>query len=79
MPVKFARSSRRHRVGRANMQAAILDAGEPECIPSDQPGMSDQFRWIGTDTRGEVLEIVAIEKPDCLLVIHAMPVKYRGL
>jgi len=60
------------------MMAAIQDAGDPERIPDDRPGMSDQFRWIGTDARGEVLEIVAIEKPDCLLVIHAMPLKYRG-
>lgn len=65
-------------MGRANIIAAIIDAGEPEVVHDDRPGMLDQVRWVGKDTRGELLEVVAIEKPDCLLVIHAMPVKYRG-
>lgn len=33
--------------------------------------------WIGDDDRGEELEVVAIERDDCLLAIHVMPTKYR--
>jgi hypothetical protein len=29
------------------------------------------------DERGLELEILAVEKPDCLLVIHVMPTQYR--
>ncbi len=37
----------------------------------------EQLVWIGNDDRGVELEIVAVEKPDCLLVIHVMPTHYR--
>jgi hypothetical protein len=33
--------------------------------------------WVGRDERGRELEIVALEKPDCFLVIHVMPTHYR--
>ena len=33
--------------------------------------------WIGPDERGRELEIVALEKPNCFLVIHVMPTHYR--
>jgi len=33
--------------------------------------------WVADDERGRELEIVAIEKPDCYLVIHVMPMHYR--
>jgi len=77
MDIKFTRTARRHRVGKARVLAAMQDAGEPTIVPASKPGESDRLVWIGVDTRGEVLEVVAVERPDCLLVIHAMPVKYR--
>lgn len=33
--------------------------------------------WVADDECGRELEIVAIEKPDCYLVIHVMPTPYR--
>lgn len=33
--------------------------------------------WIGEDERGRELEVVAIDRPDCLLVIHVMPTALR--
>jgi hypothetical protein len=33
--------------------------------------------WVADDERGRELEIVAIEKPDCYVVIHVMPTQYR--
>jgi hypothetical protein len=33
--------------------------------------------WIGDDERGRELEVVAIERPDCWLVIHVMPTRYQ--
>lgn len=34
------------------------------------------LRWEGRDDRGLLLEVVAVEKPDCLLVIHVMPLEW---
>jgi hypothetical protein len=36
-----------------------------------------RLSWVAEDERGRELEIVAIEKPDCYLVIHVMPTHYR--
>jgi hypothetical protein len=33
--------------------------------------------WVGRDERGRELEIVAVERPDCWLVLHVMPTHYR--
>ncbi len=33
--------------------------------------------WIAKDSRQRELEIVAIETPDCFLVIHVMPTDLR--
>jgi len=35
------------------------------------------IRWVGSDERGRELEIIAIERTDCRLVIHVMPLHYR--
>lgn len=33
--------------------------------------------FVGVDDRGEELEVVAVVLPSLLLVIHAMPTRYR--
>jgi len=44
-------------------------------------GVSDrgeQLRtWVGHDDRGVELEIAAVVRPDCLLVLHVMPTDLR--
>ena len=43
-----------------------------------EPATGDTtLSWVGKDERGRELEIVAIDKPDCYLVIHVMPTHYR--
>jgi hypothetical protein len=56
--------------------AAMEAAGEPECVPADGD-LDDRLRWVGPDDRGIVLEVIAVDLPDYLLVIHAMPVALR--
>ena len=51
-------------------------AGEPERVPADGD-LDDRLLWVGPDDRGIVLEVMAVELPDYLLVIHAMPVVFR--
>jgi hypothetical protein len=46
-------------------------------ISTDPESGETTLSWIADDERGRELEIVAIEKPDCYLVIHVMPTHYR--
>ena len=46
-------------------------------ITTDPETGATVLSWIADDERGRELEIVAIEKPDCYLVIHVMPTHYR--
>ena len=69
--VEFARSARRHRIGYAHAFHVIVNS-EAQWLAEQQ-----QFTWIGLDDRGVELEIVAVIKPDCLLVIHVMPTQLR--
>lgn len=68
--VRFTQSARKHRIGRAHA-LHVMDTSEPTVLEeSDQPR---RLVWLGADDRGIELEIVAIETPDYLLVIHVMP------
>lgn len=58
------------------MLAAMEAAGEPERVPADGD-LDDRLLWVGPDDRGIVLEVMAVDLPGCLLVIHAMPVALR--
>lgn len=68
-PVRFAQSSRRHRLGRARVVEA-MESVEP--IPHG-PADERRYVWFGRDGRGLAIEVIAVELPDSLLVIHAMP------
>ena len=52
------------------------DAGEPDVIPGTGD-LDDRLLLVGRDERGVQLEVIAIEQPDHLLVIHVMPYAYR--
>ncbi|MHB1930206.1 MAG: hypothetical protein ACYCUG_12440 [Acidimicrobiales bacterium] len=49
----------------------------PPTIETDEVTEAVIVRWVGDDERGRELEIIAIERPDCRLVIHVMPTHYR--
>lgn len=72
--VRFARSARKHRIGRAHAWHVINTAPEVRSIASTG---DVAVTWIGADDRDLELEIVAIVRPDCLLVIHVMPTALR--
>jgi len=48
-----------------------MDAGEPTVL--EEPEQPRRLVWLGADGRGLMLEIVVIETPNYLLVIHVMP------
>ena len=39
--------------------------------------LDDRLVWVGPDDRGVVLEVIAVDLPDYLLIIHAMPLAFR--
>lgn len=69
-PIRFTRSARRHRIGKAHA-LAVMNTAEPVL---DEQGIG----WIGADDRGIELEVYLVERPDVFLVIHVMPTALRG-
>lgn len=53
-----------------------MEHADPALVPAGKYP-DDQVVWIGEDDRGVELEVVAVVKPDCLLIIHAMPTQFR--
>ena len=74
--VRFTRSARKHRIGKAHVLAAMNAAGDPQRIPAEGD-LDERLLWIGPDDRGVVLEVIGINLPDYLLIIHAMPHRFR--
>ncbi len=74
-PLRFTRGSRKHRVGKKS--AYYVTAMTAATITTDADTGETTLSWVADDERGRELEIVAIEKPDCYLVIHVMPAHYR--
>lgn len=74
-PVRFSRSSRKHRIGRASARHVIATVRATQEI--DDGTGTVFWNWIGEDERGRELEILGIEKSDALIIIHVMPTRYR--
>jgi hypothetical protein len=70
-PVRFTKSARKHHIGKAAAHY-VMATVEPTAVVSKETG-SPGFGWRGLDNRNRELEIIAIDLPDCLLVIHVMP------
>lgn len=74
-PIRFTRGSRKHRIGRKSAYHVIAMTAAD--ITSDDQTGETTLSWVGPDERGRDLEIVALERADCFLVIHVMPTHYR--
>lgn len=74
--IKFTQAARKRRIGKAHVLAAMNNAGEPVRVPAEGE-LDERLVWIGEDDRGVTLEVIAVEQPDYLLVIHVMPYAYR--
>ncbi len=44
--IRFARSARRHKIGKAHTLAAMNNAGEPVRDAAPHAGLSDTLTWI---------------------------------
>lgn len=74
-PVRWFRSARRHRIGKARA-LYVMNTVEPEAAPADAD-FDPRLEWIGVDDRGIELEIVALDLPDAIVVVHVMPTALR--
>lgn len=75
MQVRFTQAARKHRIGKNRALHAMTDAGEPTVVPADNA--DDRLVYLGRDDRGVELEVIAVQMPDYLLVLHVMPTHYR--
>ena len=73
--VRFAKSARKHRIGKAHA-LFVLESYEPTLVLVSD-GQDQKLLWIGRDDRGLELEVIALELSDCILVIHVMPRIFR--
>jgi hypothetical protein len=73
--VHFARSARRHRIGKAHV-LFVLESCEPMTVLISD-GEDLKLLWIGYDDRGLELEVIALELAESILVIHVMPRSFR--
>lgn len=75
--VRIIRSARKHVRSRESILEALNNAGEPiKTEPGKAPGET-ALTFIGPDSTGKEIEVVAIDQPQWLLVIHAMPADWR--
>jgi hypothetical protein len=73
--LQFTRRSRRHRIGRASAVYVIENTDAVEDV--FEPTGDTRYTWHGLDERGREAGDIALDRPDCILVIHVMP-NYRG-
>lgn len=73
--IRIVSGARKHGLTRSRIQQALNDqiASETHISGTTDP----KIRFVGVDGRGEELEILAVVLPDLLLIIHAMPTRYR--
>ncbi len=70
--VRWYRSARRHRVGKAHAMH-VINSVEPERVPASSASDA-RLVWIGRDDRGVKLQIVALDLVDAVVV---MPTSLR--
>ncbi|NBY14727.1 MAG: hypothetical protein EBQ72_00005 [Actinobacteria bacterium] len=73
--VRFAKSARKHRIGKAHV-LHVLEKYEPTIVLAPETKDS-HLLWTGMDERGLELEVVAVMLAEYLLVIHVMPRTFR--
>jgi hypothetical protein len=73
--VHFARSARKHRIGKAHVLFVLVSCEPMTVLISD--GEDQKLLWIEYDDRGLELEVIALELAESILVIHVMPRSFR--
>ena len=72
--VRVTSGARKHALSRRRIEEALTSQRIAQTIPGDG---DPKIYFVGTDNRGEEIEVVAVVLPSLLLIIHAMPTRYR--
>lgn len=73
--IRIVSGARKHGISRRRIEQALLAHTQASAVASKTP--DPKIRYVGTDERGEEIEVVAVVLPGMLLVIHAMPTRFR--
>lgn len=75
LAVGIVSGARKHGIGRRRIEQALLSQTEAEAIVTEttDPGI----RFVGRDERREEIEMVAVVLPGLLVIIQALPTRYR--
>ncbi len=81
MEIRWAKSAAKHRISRERSGHVVKTTNTiiREPAPEDSPLGDDRIVFLGPDQNGVMLEVMAIEIDQGLLIIHAMKMrrKYR--
>ena len=70
--IRYSKSARKHRIGRASADYVIRH-NSPNAIQPEPL----KLLWVGFDERKRELEIIAVLEEHELIIIHVMPTIYR--
>jgi hypothetical protein len=73
--IKITSGARKHGLTRTRIEQALSKQHISDTYEASST--DPKIRFIGVDDRGEEMEIVAVVLPGLLLIIHAMPTRYR--
>ena len=73
--IRITSGARKHGLTRSRIEQALSNQQLSDTVASE--GTDPKIYFIGPDSRGVELEIVAVVLPRMLLIIHAMPTRYR--
>ena len=73
--VRITSGARKHGISRRRIWQVLRTHGASDTLGSSTT--DPKIRFVGTDSRGEEIEIDAVVLPGLLLIIHAMPTRFR--
>lgn len=75
--IRFARSARKHLVGRARALHVITSPLVILTVPATAADQDDRIVYLGDDQTGRALEVVAVATDNGLLVIHVQDLQKK--
>jgi hypothetical protein len=79
MEIRWARSATRHRISRKRSGHVVATANTVirQPAPEGSPLSDERLVFLGRDEDGELLEVMAVETENGLLIIHAMNMRAK--
>jgi hypothetical protein len=79
MEIRWARAATRHRINRERSGHVVRcpQTVIREPAPAESRGKTERIVFLGADQDGVLLEVIAVEVENALVVIHAMPMRDR--